>query len=193
MKINESEKNRILSLYYNKPINEQEEGDPKECLDEYISFLLKPSAQDGDLKYWNDDKIPDLEDEDAFNRFLDYLRQFTDPTYSKFQYFLFEDLECENVTFKDIEPFVKDRYLTKLKEIHSKSTKPNDGESIKDSKKITFQDVLDVANDIEQSGYSDPFDWMNAVFSDLEFDYDIEDESLRDKYGDVLMDYFTGG
>jgi len=88
------------------------EGDATECLKWYIDFFFQFTEYDeegspvdgGDLGLWNDNKIPNPNDEEAYNRFIEHLE------YCHNDAQLYDEGPCENVTFEDMLPLAKDLY-----------------------------------------------------------------------------------
>ena len=108
-------------------IREQDDlgGDATQCLKRYINFLFQPTDFDqegspidgGDLGLWNNNVIPNPNDEDAYNRFIEHLE------YCHNDAQLFDEGSCENVTFEDMLPLAKDLYRNHIKELIIQSQK----------------------------------------------------------------------
>jgi hypothetical protein len=90
-------------------------SNPSECLKVHINFMFKKSVinggeivDGGDLALWNENnKIPDPSDKDAYDRFVELLKEYVDGIFFGFD-------ECEGVTFEEIKPFIKDMYLAEI-------------------------------------------------------------------------------
>ena len=108
-------------------IREQDdsEGDATQCLKQYINFLFQFTEYDkdgspvdgGDLGLWNNNIIPNSNDEDAYNRFIEHLE------YSHNDAQLYDEGSCENVTFEDMLPLAKDLYRNHIKELINQAQK----------------------------------------------------------------------
>lgn len=99
-------------------IQEQDtsEGDASKCAKTYVDFMFSPSVLDregqvidgGELHFWNNNQIPELDDTEAYSRFLDHLK------YNVEEMNTYDEEECEGVTFEDLLPFVKNLYRIKV-------------------------------------------------------------------------------
>lgn len=108
-------------------IKEQDdsEGDATQCLQQYINFLFQFTEYDedgspvdgGDLGLWNNNVIPNPNDEDAYNRFIEFLEEVHNDDE------LYDDGPCENITFEDMLPLAKDLYRNHIKELVNQEKK----------------------------------------------------------------------
>lgn len=108
-------------------IKEQDdsEGDATQCLQQYINFLFQFTEYDedgspvdgGDLGLWNNNIIPNPNDEDAYNRFIEFLEEVHNDDE------LYDDGPCENITFEDMLPLAKDLYRNHIKELVNQAQK----------------------------------------------------------------------
>ena len=87
---------------------------PYECAKNYVEFLFNKSIMSdetvvggGDLFYWNNNKIPKMNDDKAYGRFIKHLKYSMDNE-------IYSDEECEGTTFEDIEPFIKKLYSSEI-------------------------------------------------------------------------------
>ena len=114
----------------------EQQGEPTKCAKNYINFLFKESFGEngrvvggGDLAHWNYNIPPTIDDEEAYDRFIEYLKYVMDSN-------IFDYGPCENITFEDISPIIQTLYLNKIIEIQdSIKVKNND-----DNKR--FKDVM---------------------------------------------------
>ena len=123
IKLTESDLVKIVQ----RVIQEQDdsEGDATECLKKYINFLFQFTEYDkdgspidgGDLGLWNNNVIPNPNDEEAFNRFIEHLE------YCHNDAQLYDEDSCENVTFEDMLPLAKDLYRSHIKELINQAHK----------------------------------------------------------------------
>ena len=105
----------------------EQQGEPTKCAKNYINFLFKESFGEngrvdggGDLAHWNYNIPPTIDDEEAYDRFIEYLKYVMDSN-------IFDDGPCENITFEDISPIIQTLYLNKIIEIQdSIKVKNND-------------------------------------------------------------------
>jgi len=95
----------------------EQQGEPTKCAKKYINLLFKESLggngrviSGGDLAHWNFNVPPTIDDEEAYDRFIEYLKYVMDSN-------MFDDGECENITFEDIFPIIQTLYLNKIIEI----------------------------------------------------------------------------
>lgn len=95
----------------------EQPGDPTKCAKQYINFLFKESFGEngrvdrgGDLAHWNYNIPPTIDDKEAYDRFIEYLKYVMDSN-------IFDDGPCENITFEDISPIIQTLYLNKIIEI----------------------------------------------------------------------------
>ena len=102
VRLTESDITRIVK----RVIKENE--DPMKCIKKYIDFAFTNSKNGGDLLYWNYNVIPEKNDTSAYERFIEYLKDVMDMP-------LYEDEECEGVTFDEVAPFIRELYLKKIK------------------------------------------------------------------------------
>jgi hypothetical protein len=119
---------RELTQIVRKILKEQNdsEGDSTECLKQYIDFLFEPTDFDkdgypvdgGDLGLWNNNKIPNLNDDKAYNRFIKHLE------YCHNDVGIYDDDDaCENITLEDMIPLAKNLYRNHIKEIINQAQK----------------------------------------------------------------------
>lgn len=183
---------KVISEQYEKP-----KSDGRDCLMTYLRFAFTPTEYEdevdyddeyansnivggGDLGLWNNNKLPSVDDDRAFERFVEYMKDVSSEGDA-----IYDEEECEGIFFEDMEPILKDVYNEFLS-----NYSPNTGRSSNERKGSddgTLQKILDIAMETPQDDYNDPFDWLNAVFSDAEFELDDESGEFRSKYGgDVL-------
>jgi hypothetical protein len=168
-----------------KLMNEQfDEVEPNkhDCLKSYLDFAFKSTQYDddeitggGDLGLWNNNKVPSIDDESAFKRFVKYLKSVSSRGNE-----LYDDDECAGIYFDDMAPILKELYLQKIEEL---SNNQNMGGNTTE-----LDTIINIAYQVPQDDYEDAFDWMNDVFSRAEFELDDEDGNLRFEYGDIILD-----
>lgn len=113
---------------------EKEQGDASECAKKYVNMafeysVLEPNQETGkgfnvvdggDLYYWNKNILPTRGDDEAYNRFIKYVKSVD---------YLFDDEECTGIKFNDIEPFLKKLYHDKIDKSRMPSKKVSPLES----------------------------------------------------------------
>lgn len=223
IRLTESDLTRLVK----RVIKEQEqEKNPSECAKTYVEFLFEPSIMKnnkvydgGDLFYWNNNQIPDINDNDAYNRFIEYLKYCVEDLMT------FEDQECSDTTFEDIKPFIKKLYID---EIGNRSNKPsNSDETINDllvkiltnnngdklpskfKRRLRNKDIerlgLSVNNVVSEelrnnnpNYFRDEFQYAETVLAGIVEDcYPFDDiynvkifNYLKEKYGDIILNYY---
>jgi hypothetical protein len=185
-----NETNKIKNLI-KKIIREQFESpepDSKECLKTYVRMALTTTDFDGreimgggDLGLWNKNKLPLPSDENAFRRFVNYMKKV-----SKKGSAIYDYEECDGIFFEDMKPYLKPIYLEVLSDFSPNKRKPSNIRMGGNDE--TLQTILDIAMRTPQEDYDDPFDWLNVVFSDVEWEMDDESGELRSKYGSEVLD-----
>jgi hypothetical protein len=181
---------KLTSKLMNEQFDEVE-PDKYDCLKSYLNFAFIPTEYDdeddidfsdgsnvtggGDLGLWNDNKVPSIDDESAFIRFVKYLKSVSSEENA-----LYDDDECTGIYFDDMKPILKELYFQKIEEL-------SNGQNMGDGSN-ELEIILSIAEQVPQDDYEDAFDWMNAVFSQVEFELDDEDGNLRFEHGDTILD-----
>lgn len=121
--LTESDITRIV----NRVINEQQ-SDLSKCANQYIDFLFEPSIMDGnnevidggDLYYWNNNEIPQLNDSEAFIRFIKHLQYVIEDVE------IFSGEECGDISFEEIAPIIQNLYRKKITNTANSEKNPDD-------------------------------------------------------------------
>ena len=107
----------------------EQKGEPTKCAKKYINLLFQESiggngrvGRGGDLAHWNFNVPPTIDDEEAYDRFIEYLKYVMDSN-------MFDDGECENITFEDISPIIQTLYLNKIIEVQDSMKVKNSDDS----------------------------------------------------------------
>jgi hypothetical protein len=107
----------------------EQQGEPIKCAKKYINLLFQESVggngrvgRGGDLAHWNFNVPPTIDDEEAYDRFIEYLKYVMDSN-------IFDDGPCENITFEDISPIIQTLYLNKIIEIQDSMKVKNSDDS----------------------------------------------------------------
>jgi hypothetical protein len=121
--ITESDITRIV-----KRVLKEQQSDLSKCANQYVDFLFEPSIMDennevldgGDLFYWNNNEIPQLNDTEAFIRFVKHLKYVIEDVK------IFSDEECGDVTFEKIIPIIQNLYREKITKTTNSEKNPDD-------------------------------------------------------------------
>lgn len=176
-------------------ITEQSRVDYSECLKIIPNFYFKKTTgmetQDydgGDLGFWNDNNIPEFDDEKAYGRFIEHIKDavgYKDGVYSAPE--MIWDEDCGDApSWEELLPHIKFVYFDTI-------MKKN-----RMGKEITVEDIPELIAQYSQmldiNIYSDEFEWADDVImmvvgdinrhqnlSDREFD-DLYD-TIKDEYG----------
>lgn len=102
-----------------KVLVEQSVGDITKCTNKLVDFLFEKSVygkgensleivDGGDLALWTtNNEIPEQEDLDSYNRFVELLKEYVETNYFEFE-------ECEGVTWQEVEPLSRLLYVTEM-------------------------------------------------------------------------------
>lgn len=121
--ITESDITRII-----KRVLKEQQSDLSKCANQYVDFLFEPSIMDennevldgGDLFYWNNNEIPQLNDTEAFIRFVKHLKYVIEDVK------IFSDEECGDVTVEKIIPIIQNLYREKITKTTNSEKNPDD-------------------------------------------------------------------
>ena len=120
--ITESDITRII-----KRVLKEQQSDLSKCANQYVDFLFEPSIMDennevldgGDLFYWNNNEIPQLNDTEAFIRFVKHLKYVIEDVK------IFSDEECGDVTVEKIIPIIQNLYREKITKTTNSEKNPD--------------------------------------------------------------------
>ena len=108
VKLTENDISRIVK----RVIRENEDmGNPIKCAEKYLYFAFLSGRKGGDLRYWNNDVVPKKNDIAAYKRFIKYLKDVMDTP-------IYDDEECEGITFDDVAPFIRKLYLKQIESLN---------------------------------------------------------------------------
>lgn len=217
--ITESDITRIVK----RVLKEQNdsEGDSTECLKQYIDFLFEPTDFDkdgypvdgGDLGLWNNNKIPNLNDEEAYNRFIKHLE------YCHNDVGIYDDDACENITLEDMIPLAKNLYRNKITNTSNSEKNPDDkfyklliglysknGQTVPINirRRMSNYSVIDAINktmvENPPNEFYDEFEYAdNILYWTAEIYYPYLDEIdsmdeiidfMKEEYSDIIFDNF---
>ena len=182
-------------------VTEQEQVNYSECLSIIPNFYFKKTIgmadqeyEGGDLGFWNDNQIPEFDDEKAYGRFIDLIKDLTgykDGVYSYPEMIWNE--ECgDPPSWEELLPHIKLMYFDTI-------MKKN-----RMGREITVEDVPELISQytemLDVNTFSDEFEWadnviMNVVdtiaqhqnLTDREYD-DLYDD-IKDEYGPELTGF----
>ena len=184
-------------------ITEQSRVDYSECLKIIPNFYFKKTTgmetQDydgGDLGFWNDNKIPEFDDKEAYVRFIDHVKGavgYENGVYSTPEMIWNESEECGDIpSWEELLPQIKFVYFDTI----MKKNRKGEEKTIEDVPELIskYSEMLDI------NIYSDEFEWADDVImmvvgdinryqnlSDREFD-DLYD-TIKDEYGPELIGF----
>jgi hypothetical protein len=196
-----------------KLIKEQEERNPSECARKYVGFLFDESimgdgdnaeknevVDGGDLWYWNKNILPEPDDLNAYKRFLKHCKSLTDDG------IMDDGEECDNVSFKELKPFLEQLYPEELsKRISIKNNiepKTNDPFELSLKRRLsTIEDLIDkYVNEVEEEGtyFGDEFEFADNIISWVVDDIDVDDQDysklydyVKDNFGEYILSQYT--
>ena len=121
--LTESDITRIV-----KRVIKEQQSDLSNCANQYIDFLFEPSIMDGnnevidggDLYYWNNNEIPQLNDAEAFIRFIKHLQYVIEDVE------IFSGEECGDISFEEIAPIIQNLYRKKITNTANSEKNPDD-------------------------------------------------------------------
>ena len=184
-------------------VTEQEKVNYSECLSMIPDFYFKKTTgmggQDyngGDLSFWNDNKIPEFDDKEAYVRFIDHVKGavgYENGVYSTPEMIWNESEECGDIpSWEELLPQIKFVYFDTI----MKKNRKGEEKTIEDVPELIskYSEMLDI------NIYSDEFEWADDVImmvvgdinryqnlSDREFD-DLYD-TIKDEYGPELIGF----
>jgi hypothetical protein len=193
-------------------IKEQEERNPSECARNYVDFLFEKSIMGddgydensvingGDLWYWNKNKLPEPDDLNAYKRFMKHCKSLAD------QGIMDDGEECDEVSFKELKPFLEQLYPEELaKRISINNTiKPKTNDPFELSLKRRLSNIEDLVKkhvnqfEKEKSFFSDEFEYANSVIDSVVDDIEPNEQEygklhdyVKDNFGEyILSRYF---
>jgi len=149
-------------------VTEQEQVNYSECLSVIPNFYFKKTTgietqdfEGGDLGFWNDNKIPEFDDEDALGRFIDHVKKaagYRDGVYSAPEMIWNESEECGEIpSWEELLPYIQLTYLNSIMSLSRRGEEKN----IEDVPELIaqFSEILDVDT------FSDEFEWADNIIS----------------------------
>ena len=179
---------------------EQEQVNYSECLSAIPNFYFKKTTgietqdfEGGDLGFWNDNKIPEFDDEDALGRFIDHVKKaagYRDGVYSAPEMIWNESEECGDIpSWEELLPQIKLVYFDTI----MKKGRTGEEKTIEDVPELIskYSEMLDV------EAYSDEFEWaddviMNVVDEIVKFNSWMSDDQIADLHDKIKNKYGPG-
>jgi hypothetical protein len=209
-KLSESNLTKIIR----RVIKEQEERNPSECARKYVGFLFDESIMGegsygeknevingGDLWYWNKNKLPEPDDLNAYKRFLKHCKSLAD------QGIMDDGEECDEVSFKELKPFLEQLYPEELaKRISIKNNiepKTNDPFELSLKRRLsTIEDLVKKhVNQFQKESefFSNRFEFADSVIDSVIDDIDANEQEysklhdyVKDNFGEYILSRYTG-
>jgi len=183
-------------------VTEQEKHNHSECLQIIPNFYLKKttgmSTQEydgGDLGFWNDNKMPKVNDKEAYERFINHIKYvagYKDGVFSAPE--MIWDEDCGDMpSWDELLPYIQLVYLNSIMSLSRKGEE----KTVEDIPELIahFSEELEYDED-----YGSEFDWADDVIgrvvdvinqhqnlSDREYDKLYDD--IKDKYGPELTGF----
>jgi len=178
-------------------VTEQEKINHSECLSMIPNFYFKKtlgmSTQDyegGDLGLWNDNKIPKINDKEAYVRFIDHIKDavgYENGVYSAPEMIWDESEECGEIpSWEELLPYIQLTYLNSIMSL----SRRGEEKTIEDVPELIdhFSEMLD------ENEFSDVFEWADNVISMvvdeiLKFNPHMSDDEIDDLHDEIKDEY----
>lgn len=178
-------------------VTEQEQVNYSECLSMIPNFYLKKTTgmetqeyNGGDLGFWNDNKIPKINDKEAFGRFIDHVKNavgYKNGVYSAPEMIWDESEECGDIpSWEELLPYIQLTYLNSIMSL----SRRGEEKTIEDVPELIaqFSEVLDVDT------FSDEFEWADNIISMVvdeivKFNPWMSDEEIYDLHDEIKNEY----
>jgi hypothetical protein len=175
----------------------KEQGQEKnfsKCAKNYVKYLFTPSVMGldqqgeeivtdgGELFFWNNNKIPTINNREAYDRFIEYLKEAIESQYVD------PDDDCGDLTFEDVEPFIRELYLDAINQ--ARGDKMSIDLVRKKPSKINnmFDNVMDDPEN-NPSNFSDEFEYADNIISYV-FDKLFNNADISEKDEEKIKDFF---
>jgi len=181
-------------------VTEQEQVNYSECLGMIPNFYFRKTmgmeTQDyegGDLGFWNDNKIPKINDKEAFGRFIDHVKNavgYENGVYSSPEMIWNESEECGEIpSWEELLPYIQLTYLNSIMSLSRRGEEKN----IEDVPELIaqFSEILDVDT------FSDEFEWADNIISMVvgeivKFNTWMSDDQIADLHDKIKNKYGPG-
>jgi len=176
-------------------VTEQEKVNYSECLSMIPDFYFKKTTgmetQDyngGDLGFWNDNKIPEFDDKEAYVRFIDHVKGavgYKNGVYSAPE--MIWDEDCGDVSsWEELLPHIKFMYFDTI----MKKNRMGEEKTVEDIPELIahFSEELEYDED-----YGSEFDWADDVIGHvvdvINQHQNLSDKEYDDLYNDIKDEY----
>ena len=176
-------------------VTEQEKVDYSECLKIIPNFYFKKTTgmsnqeyDGGDLGFWNDNKIPEFDDEKAYGRFINLIKDLTgykDGVYSSPE--MIWDEDCGDVpSWEELLPHIKFMYFDTI----MKKNRMGEEKTVEDIPELIahFSEELEYDED-----YGSEFEWADDVIAHvvdvINQHQNLSDKEYDDLYNDIKDEY----
>lgn len=100
--------NPDMDISYNSDSVENDDVTEVKCLQRYVDYMLEPSTKGGGLGEWNNDELPkDVNDDESFGRFINYLRELVENG-------LFSDGDCDGIEMDNFQDWIYTIYFEEI-------------------------------------------------------------------------------
>ena len=176
-------------------VTEQEQVNYSECLSMIPDFYFKKTTgmggQDyngGDLSFWNDNKIPEFDDKEAYVRFIDHVKGavgYKNGVYSAPE--MIWDEDCGDVSsWEELLPHIKFMYFDTI----MKKNRMGEEKTVEDIPELIahFSEELEYDED-----YGSEFAWADDVIGQvvdvINQHQNLSDKEYDDLYNDIKDEY----
>jgi len=178
-------------------VTEQEKINHSECLSMIPNFYFKKTLgmstqeyEGGDLGLWNNNKIPKINDKEAYVRFIDHIKDavgYENGVYSSPEMIWDESEECGEIpSWEELLPYIQLTYLNSIMSL----SRRGEEKTIEDVPELIdhFSEMLD------ENEFSDVFEWADNVISMvvdeiLKFNPHMSDDEIDDLHDEIKDEY----
>jgi len=178
-------------------VTEQEKINHSECLSMIPNFYFKKTLgmstqeyEGGDLGLWNNNKIPKINDKEAYVRFIDHIKDavgYENGVYSAPEMIWDESEECGEIpSWEELLPYIQLTYLNSIMSL----SRRGEEKTIEDVPELIdhFSEMLD------ENEFSDVFEWADNVISMvvdeiLKFNPHMSDDEIDDLHDEIKDEY----
>ena len=182
-------------------VTEQEKLNHSKCLGIIPGFYFKKtigmSTQEydgGDLGFWNDNKIPKINDKEAYERFIEHVKDavgYKDGVYSAPE--MIWDEDCGDIpSWDELLPYIQLVYLNSILYLSRRG------------EEMTVEDIPELISHytemLDINSFSDEFEWADNVITSVvnviaqhqdlsDSEYDELYDDIKDEYGPELIGF----
>jgi len=178
-------------------VTEQEQVNYSECLGMIPNFYFKKTTgmetQDydgGDLGFWNDNKIPEFDDKEAYVRFIDLVKDavgYENGVYSSPEMIWDESEECGDIpSWEELLPQIKFVYFDTI----MKKNRKGEEKTIEDVPEL----IARFSEEYPLDTFSDEFEWADNIISMVvdeivKFNTWMSDDQIDDLHDRIKNEY----